>query len=137
VSRLTASTDQRWQINATKFQSLDLAEPAVFLITLEAGSVGMTLTVRTIHCFRGEILDPVLSLFLDKAASHVFLLEQAAGRIQRLGQKRPVGASKYVFENSCESRILKVHEKLQSGELEYTSDMLSSSAITVLLRNSW
>jgi hypothetical protein len=102
--------------------------------------------VCTIHCFRDVILDPLLSLFLDKAASHVFLLEpcidpgaelHSASRIHRLGQKRPVGVSKYVFENSCESRILKVHEKLQSGELEYTSVMLSSSAITVLLRNSW
>jgi len=101
------------------FQTLETAGPAVFLVTLKAGSVGITLT----------------------AASHVFLLEpcidpgaevQAAGRIHRLGQTKRVGVTKYFFENSCESNILQLHEKVQSGELEYTSGMLSRAALRVL-----
>ncbi len=102
-----------------EFQSLETAGPAVFLVTLKAGSVGITLT----------------------AASHVFLLEpcidpaaevQAAGRIHRLGQTKRVGVTKYVFEDSCESNILKLHDKIHNGEIEYTSGMLSANALAIL-----
>ena len=102
-----------------KFQSLAASGPAVFLVTLKAGSAGVTL----------------------HAASHVFLLEpcidpgtevQAAGRIHRLGQTKQVGVTKYVFDDSCESNILKLHEKIHNGELEYTSGILSRDALEML-----
>jgi len=102
-----------------EFQSLEATDPAVFLITIKAGSVGITLT----------------------AASHVYLLEpcidpatevQAAGRIHRLGQTKPVGVTKYVYQNTCESDILKLHEKFESGELELSSRMLSGPALKIL-----
>jgi superfamily II DNA/RNA helicase len=101
-----------------EFQSLATAGPAVLLVTLKAGSVGITL----------------------HAASHVFLLEpfidpatevQAAGRIHRLGQTKRVGVTKYVFEDSCEANVLKLHEKVHAGELEYTSGILSRDALLV------
>ena len=70
-----------------QFQSTASHGPAVFVITLATGSVGITLT----------------------ATSHVFLMEpctnpadetQAAGRIHRLGQTKPVaGTWRRIFAN--------------------------------------
>lgn len=102
-----------------EFQSLEASDPAVFLVTIKAGSVGITLT----------------------AASHVFLLEpcigpasevQAAGRIHRLGQTKLVVVTKYVFEDSCESKIIELHERIQRGEIEFTTGHLSGDAVCIL-----
>ena len=57
---------------------------------------------------------------------------QAAGRIHRLGQTKPVGVTKYVFEDSCESRIVALHERIAQGDLRYTTGMLSPAALEVL-----
>jgi superfamily II DNA or RNA helicase len=102
------------------FQSLDEKGPAVFVITMRAGSVGITLT----------------------AASHVFLIEpcinpatevQAAGRIHRLGQTKQVGVTKYVYGDSFETNIKTLHEKLASGQVEITPRGLQKTALRVLL----
>jgi len=70
----------------------------VFLISLKAGGVALNLT----------------------AASHVFLLDpwwneaqgaQASGRIERIGQHRPVKTTHIIIENSIESKILQLGEK--------------------------
>ena len=105
-----------------EFQSLETQGPAVFLVTIRSGSVGITLT----------------------AASHVILLEpcidpsyevQAAGRIHRLGQTRQVGVTKYVFRDSCESNIVKLHEKVENGEISFSTGILSRQAVDVLKRD--
>jgi SNF2 family DNA or RNA helicase len=102
------------------FQSLAHPGPAVFLITYRAGSVGVTLT----------------------AATHVFLMEpcilpsaevQAAGRIHRLGQTKPVGVTKFIYKDSCESSIMDLHKKIKQGDEEYiVGDELTRRAAMML-----
>mmetsp|Transcript_57068 Transcript_57068/g.139047 ORF Transcript_57068/g.139047 Transcript_57068/m.139047 type:complete len:831 (-) Transcript_57068:269-2761(-) len=104
-----------------EFQSTERSGSAVFVITTGTGSVGITLT----------------------AASHVFLMEpsinpsdevQAAGRIHRLGQTKQVGVTKFVYENSFETNILKLHEEITAGRVTFTHDGVGEDAIKILLR---
>eukprot|EP00529_Nitzschia_sp_RCC80_P017439 CAMPEP_0113448776 /NCGR_PEP_ID=MMETSP0014_2-20120614/4944_1 /TAXON_ID=2857 /ORGANISM="Nitzschia sp." /LENGTH=835 /DNA_ID=CAMNT_0000340005 /DNA_START=16 /DNA_END=2523 /DNA_ORIENTATION=- /assembly_acc=CAM_ASM_000159 len=104
-----------------EFQSTERSGSAVFVITTGTGSVGITLT----------------------AASHVFLMEpsinpsdevQAAGRIHRLGQTKQVGVTKFVYENSFETNILKLHEEITAERIAFTHDGVGEDAIKILLR---
>ena len=107
-----------------EFQSLAHPGPAVFIITIRAGSVGVTLT----------------------AATHVFLMEpcilpacevQAAGRIHRLGQTKPVGVTKLVYRESCESNIVALHNKIkEKGGGYIQGDSLSYGAAKMLVYGS-
>eukprot|EP00891_Asterochloris_glomerata_P007270 jgi/Astpho2/7270/e_gw1.00113.3.1_t len=72
----------------------------VFLMSLKAGGVALNLT----------------------AASHVFLMSpwwnpavenQAADRIHRLGQHKPIHVTRFIIGGSIEERILKLQEKKQ------------------------
>lgn len=73
-------------------------ECTVFLVSLKAGGVALNLT----------------------EASRVFLLDcwwnpsveyQAADRVHRIGQTRPVIITRLVIENSIEARIIELQEK--------------------------
>jgi SNF2 family DNA or RNA helicase len=110
--------------NIREFQSQQHEGPAVFLITFRAGSVGITLT----------------------AASHVFLMEpcidpatevQAAGRIHRLGQKKAVGVTKYVYDGTVESHIVKLHDEIEQKGNDDLIDgnKLGHRAIKILTRD--
>ena len=77
----------------------------VFIVTYATAAVGITLT----------------------AANRIFLMEpcpdpgqeaQAAGRIHRLGQKKEVFVKKYCFRQSIEETIVKLHEKIKSGDVK-------------------
>lgn len=96
--------------------------PAVFIMTLKTGSVGITLT----------------------AASHVFLMEpsinptdevQAAGRISRLGQTKCVAMTKFVYKDTYETNVVKLHDKIDSGEIrgDTSNDGLPKAALRLLL----
>jgi hypothetical protein len=67
------------------------------------------------------------------SVSHNLLLPfGTAGRIHRLGQTKQVGVTKYVFEDSCESKVLELHAKIERNEVEYTSGSLSREALKTL-----
>ena len=77
----------------------------VFIVTYATAAVGITLT----------------------AANRIFLMEpcpdpgqeaQAAGRIHRLGQTKEVFVKKYCFRESIEETIVKLHEKIKSGDVK-------------------
>ena len=74
------------------------AENSIFLLSLKAGGVGLTLTEAdtVIHC------DP----WWNPAAE-----EQASARIHRIGQQKPVFIYKLVAEGTIESRILEMQEE--------------------------
>ncbi|RHY16148.1 hypothetical protein DYB37_004366 [Aphanomyces astaci] len=72
----------------------------VFLISLKAGGVALNLTVAS-HIF---LMDP----WWNPAAEH-----QAIDRTHRLGQFKPIRATRFVIANTIEERILKLQEKKQ------------------------
>jgi len=42
--------------------------------------------------------------------------------------------TKYVFEDSCESRIIQLHERIEKGDITYTTELLSAAEALVVLR---
>lgn len=94
-SRLDGTTANRGEV-VTQFQSSD--GPPVLLMSLKAGGTGLTLT----------------------AADHVFLVDpwwnpqveaQAADRVHRIGQERPVFVYRLVAQGTVEERILQLQDK--------------------------
>lgn len=74
------------------------ASVSVFLVSLKAGGVALNLTEAS-HVF---LLDP----WWNPAAE-----DQAADRVHRLGQRRPVKITRFIIENSIESRIVELQDK--------------------------
>ena len=94
-SRLDGSTSNRGEI-VEQFQSP--TGPTVLLMSLKAGGTGLTLT----------------------AADHVFLVDpwwnpqveaQAADRVHRIGQDKPVFVYRLVSQGTVEERILQLQDK--------------------------
>ncbi|XP_076013892.1 helicase-like transcription factor [Genypterus blacodes] len=95
----TMSQKRRAQV-IQEFQSSEPDSPAVMLLSLKAGGVGLNLT----------------------AASHVFLMdpawnpateEQCIDRCHRLGQKRKVVVTKFIVKDSVEENMVKIQKKKQ------------------------
>ena len=78
----------------------------VFVITMRAGNVGITLTAAD-----------VVYLFDDRSTARAWTLDevQAAGRIHRLGQTRQVLLKKFVMKGTVEESIVEMHAKLKAG----------------------
>ena len=94
-SRLDGSTSNRGEI-VEQFQAA--SGPTVLLMSLKAGGTGLTLT----------------------AADHVFLVDpwwnpqveaQAADRVHRIGQDKPVFVYRLVSQGTVEERILQLQDK--------------------------
>ena len=94
-SRLDGSTSNRGEV-VEQFQSP--SGPTVLLMSLKAGGTGLTLT----------------------AADHVFLVDpwwnpqveaQAADRVHRIGQDKPVFVYRLVAQGTVEERILQLQDK--------------------------
>ena len=106
-----------------EFQATDddnSSRPAVFVITLRAGSVGITLTAAS-HCFLMEpALDPATEV-------------QAAGRIHRLGQTKHVHVTKFVHSNSPEENILGVHREIAAGRIKIVDNHVPAAAVRLLM----
>ncbi|CAM9595520.1 unnamed protein product [Chrysoparadoxa australica] len=85
---------------------------SVILISLKAGGVALNLTVAN-RVF-------VMDLWWNPASEH-----QAIDRTHRMGQYKPVYATRFVVENTIEERILKLQEK---KELVFQSTVGGSAA---------
>ena len=57
---------------------------------------------------------------------------QAAGRVHRLGQTKDVVVKKFAFQNSLDSRIIKLHERIKAGEIKISDGFLNPQAVRVL-----
>jgi SNF2 family DNA or RNA helicase len=101
------------------FQNTASQRPAVFVITLKSGNVGITLTAAS----RIYLLEPCLDPSVEV---------QAAGRIHRLGQDKPCHVVKYAFQNSYESNIIKLHKEILEGRISIVDGFVPPEAMTIL-----
>ncbi|BFZ58946.1 DNA repair protein rad16 [Savitreella phatthalungensis] len=91
---------------------------SVFLVSLKAGGVALNLTEAS----QVFILDP----WWNPSAEW-----QAADRVHRLGQRRPVRITRLVIENSIESRIVELQEKkAQMIQATVSSDEAAMNRLT-------
>lgn len=104
-----------------QFQSQSFHKPAVFVITLGSGNVGITLTAAS----RVYLLEPSID-----PSTHL----QAAGRIHRLGQNKAVQCIKFVFRNSVESNIVDLHHEIAAGNISIADGHFPPEAVHILAR---
>jgi len=76
-------------------------DSSVFLISLKAGGFGLNLTVAD-YVF---IMDPWWNPAVE---------DQAADRVHRIGQKRPVTVYRFVSEGTIEEKIIQLHKDKRS-----------------------
>ncbi|EGB12379.1 hypothetical protein AURANDRAFT_19641 [Aureococcus anophagefferens] len=104
-----------------EFQADEGPPDRIFVITMRAGSVGITLTAADVVYLLGPCVDP---------ADEV----QAAGRIHRLGQSSDVLIKKFVVNGTVEASICELHDKIKAGALALDSANVSRAAATLLCR---
>ncbi|KAH8073889.1 helicase [Aureococcus anophagefferens] len=102
-----------------EFQADEGPPDRIFVITMRAGSVGITLTAADVVYLLGPCVDP---------ADEV----QAAGRIHRLGQSSDVLIKKFVVNGTVEASICELHDKIKAGALALDSANVSPAAATLL-----
>ena len=88
-----------------EFQSMATPGAAAFVITLRAGSVGLTLTSAS----RMYLMEPCIDTAKEL---------QAAGRIHRLGQTKNVEVKKLIYRNSIEENIQLLQTELIAGRIK-------------------
>ena len=101
-----------------KFQASDHGNK-VFVITMRAGNVGITLTAADVVYLLGPCVDPG-----DEV--------QAAGRIHRLGQTRRVLLKKFIMKGTVEEAIEEFHSKLKTGVFKFSSGSMPKAAALLL-----
>jgi superfamily II DNA or RNA helicase len=93
--------------------------PKVFVATMKAGNVGMTLTAATRVYLMEPCLDPSMEV-------------QAAGRIHRLGQTKEVFVKKLCYKHSLDGAIVHLHKELSAGTLSIVDNQFPVEALRIL-----
>ena len=91
----------------------------VFVVTMKVGNVGITLTAATRVYLMEPCLDPAMEV-------------QAAGRIHRLGQTKPVLVKRLCYKDSIDVRILELHKQIRAGKISIVDNVFPPEAIDVL-----
>ena len=99
------------------------AGPKVLVVTLRVGAVGMTLTSAN----RVYLFEPAFN-----PAAEV----QAAGRIHRLGQTKDVLITRFVYRDSIEENIVKLHEAINAGSVKLSDGMVPPTGARILTRGA-
>ena len=60
---------------------------------------------------------------------------QAAGRIHRLGQTKQVQVKKFVFRDSIESNIVKLHDEIAAGRIAVSDGFFPPEAVKILVKD--
>lgn len=119
--RIDGSTEDRGEI-VQLFQ--DVEGPAVMLLSLKAGGLGLTLTSAD-HVY---IVDPWWNPAVE---------DQAADRAYRIGQQNPVIVHRLVAKDTIEERILELQDRkrglLSAAVGGGTASTLSRTEILELL----
>ena len=120
IYEFTGSTDpKRRHASIRQFQERE-NKPKVFVITIRAGNVGITLTAAT----RVYLMEPCL---------HPAHEIQAAGRIHRLGQNEDVLVTRFCFKDSFEQEIVKLHEQIAEGLVEISEQHVPGIVVNRLI----
>ena len=101
--------------------SLCLPREQVLVVTLRVGAVGMTLTSAN----RVYLFEPAFN-----PAAEV----QAAGRIHRLGQTKDVLVTRFVYRDSIEENIVRLHEAINAGTVKLSDGMVPPAGARILTR---
>eukprot|EP01083_Nonionella_stella_P109069 317622_1 len=103
---------QTGEVNVRSHLSRNREPPFIFLLSIRAGGVGITLTSAD-HVF---IMEPCLNIALER---------QAVNRAHRIGQKREVKVRRLVMAGSIEKRILemKCREEKKEGDEDDSSSV--------------
>jgi SNF2 family DNA or RNA helicase len=97
----------------------DSGKAKVFVITLSAGAVGITLTAADSVFLMEPCLDPATEL-------------QAAGRVHRLGQSRSITVHRFVFRNTVEQSVGELHDKIKAGAITVANNFFTAPAVKLL-----
>lgn len=81
--------------------------------------MGITLTAATVVYLMEPCLDPTMEV-------------QAAGRIHRLGQTRPVLVKRLCYKDSIDARIVELHGAIRSGAISIVDNVFPAAAIDML-----
>lgn len=91
----------------------------VFVVTVKTGAVGITLTAAT-RCYLFEpAFDPATEA-------------QAAGRIRRLGQTKGVMVKRFVFRNSLDESICKLHAAVRNGSVKLVNGLIPPRGVEMV-----
>ncbi len=112
--RLDGSTQNREQVVA-QFQGV--TGPSVFLISLKAGGIGITLTAAD-HIF---LMDPWWNPAVE---------DQAADRAHRIGQTNPVLIHRLVARETIEERILDLQKSKRATAASVLEEAGSAASLT-------
>ena len=96
-----------------------VSPPKVFVATMKAGNVGMTLTAATRVYLMEPCLDPSMEV-------------QAAGRIHRLGQTKEVFVKKLCYKDSLDGAIVHLHKQLSAGAISIVDNQFPVEALRIL-----
>eukprot|EP00592_Proboscia_alata_P002764 CAMPEP_0194373150 /NCGR_PEP_ID=MMETSP0174-20130528/21570_1 /TAXON_ID=216777 /ORGANISM="Proboscia alata, Strain PI-D3" /LENGTH=796 /DNA_ID=CAMNT_0039152057 /DNA_START=60 /DNA_END=2446 /DNA_ORIENTATION=- len=116
ITGASTATDRDYAIRC--FQSPNKF-PAAMVITVKAGSAGMTLTSASHLYLMEPCLDPATEI-------------QIAGRIHRLGQNKSVVIKKIVHQESLESNMLTLHHEIASGKMCVENNFLPAEGMHIL-----
>ena len=100
-----------------------LAGAKVLVVTIRVGAVGMTLTAAS-------------RVYLFEPAFNPAAEAQAAGRIHRLGQKRDVLITRFVYRDSIEENIVRLHESIAAGTVQMQDGLVPPNGVRVLTRGA-
>ena len=100
-----------------------LSREQVLIVTLRVGAVGMTLTSAN----RVYLFEPAFN-----PAAEV----QAAGRIHRLGQTKDVLVTRFLYRDSIEENIVRLHEAINAGTVKLSDGMVPPAGARILTRGA-
>eukprot|EP01052_Picozoa_sp_SAG31_P008544 SAG31_NODE_434_length_15737_cov_10.315450_4_plen_989_part_00 len=125
VFEVTGSMDTcRRHAAIREFQWRGKAEtgPKVLVVTIRVGAVGMTLSAAS-------------RVYLFEPAFNPAAEAQAAGRIHRLGQTRDVLITRFVFKDSIEENIVRMHTAIAAGQVQMHDGLVPPNGVRMLTQS--
>lgn len=108
--------------NIRDFQRVEANKSKVAIITMRIGNCGVNLQRATRVYLMEPCVDPAMEI-------------QAAGRIHRMGQDRPVHVKRLVFSRTFEHNVVEFHRRLETGaSTGFVNGRLAIETVRLLVR---